>query len=410
MAAHQPEPGPIGCAAPPRALGWLIRGGPRQEGTRANWAGQPQTSLVLMVKPQRSAAPVWGTPGTQGLPQSWPRRGLVAAGRWQEGPHFSFMQGDGGDGDRGVPRRLRHHPAGLSPLGTQQGDPGGQLGMETQHGVVPTSGPCVPPRLWGCHFCKLAPRCSRPELLARVPAPSLLVPHSQPRGSSWWPSRRAVGQQGATGQGTASPRTPLPQAAKPLLEGDRAPGQSPRPRSTHTSPVPPRPRRPVLTWTMALEPITSRTCPLRLVPLGSMKLTISAYWANCRDRVGVRWGGLLSPSPTAPCSPHPPALPTRACPPVLPQFPRLWWGGLCPLQPPNTAGGIQRLMPPGRPQAGEGVEGKVLPAPAPSRSVPQAVALLPDSVSPDAVASPKGLTEGTQTPSPARSCQNPSPA
>ena len=35
------------------------------------------------------------------------------------------------------------------------------------------------------------------------------------------------------------------------------------------------------TWTTALEPVTSRTCPLLLVPSGSVRWTISAYLGNC---------------------------------------------------------------------------------------------------------------------------------
>lgn len=88
--------------------------------------------------------------------------------------------------------------------------------METQHGAVPTSGPCIllKPRA-DVVILNLAPRCSCPELLAQVPAPSLPVPHHQPRGSSPCSSRRAVGQRGAAPQDAACPRTPVLQPGTP---------------------------------------------------------------------------------------------------------------------------------------------------------------------------------------------------
>ena len=35
-----------------------------------------------------------------------------------------------------------------------------------------------------------------------------------------------------------------------------------------------------LTWTTALLPVTSNTCPLRLLPSGNVSVTISAYLGN----------------------------------------------------------------------------------------------------------------------------------
>lgn len=121
------------------------------------------------------------------------------------------------------------------------------------------------------------------------------------------------------------PGRTLPAAAA-TAGGGQNPGTEPQamqrlyiPHPT-ASPLPLRPRCAGLTWTMALEPITSKTCPLRLVPLGSMKFTISAYWANCRDRIGVRRvGGLLSPPPDHPLQPLS-ASPASVSPPVVGGF------------------------------------------------------------------------------------------
>lgn len=51
------------------------------------------------------------------------------------------------------------------------------------------------------------------------------------------------------------------------------------PRSGAVKGTPPEPWLP-LTWTTALLPITSRTCPLLLVPSGRVRWTISAYLGN----------------------------------------------------------------------------------------------------------------------------------
>ena len=41
------------------------------------------------------------------------------------------------------------------------------------------------------------------------------------------------------------------------------------------------------TCTTALAPLTSNTCPLRLLPSASVRLTISANLGNCKNNVGI---------------------------------------------------------------------------------------------------------------------------
>jgi len=124
------------------------------------------------------------------------------------------------------------------------------------------------------------------------------------RGSPHWggPGWVPRGQRGAGPRDAARPRPPDPQPGRAGTGTSRR-GTDPRDRPPPgQTPGPHVPHHAGLTCTMALEPITSRTCPLRLVPLGSAKFTISAYWANWRVGGRVRGvGGIFCPPRPRPC-------------------------------------------------------------------------------------------------------------
>lgn len=194
------------------------------------------------------------------------------------------MERGAAQGERGVPRRLRCHPAGdMEGPGWAAGARGGwgQQDRDPAEGrahVAPHPAAVAQTVAFGTWYLlgaegaragtALSPPVSQHQLRPACPR-TLLVPRPRPSPN--------------TGPTACDSRDQSPAAA--AAAGG---GQSPRPCSTRVSPVPPWPLSlcppPGLTWTMALEPMTSRTCPLRLVPLGSMKFTISAYWANWRDR------------------------------------------------------------------------------------------------------------------------------
>lgn len=148
------------------------------------------------------------------------------------------------------------------------------------------------------------PNAAAGSRLGAGPGPARATPRPHARGARSWRAKTTA---------PACPRTPSHghqrpagwdshhwRGTEPRTEPqDRAPGQSPG-----------QPLPAALTWTMALEPTTSSTCPLRLVPLGSVKLTISAYWANWggggQAEVGGQGGmaGSTAQPPTPPHAPH----------------------------------------------------------------------------------------------------------
>lgn len=214
---------------PPQALGWLTGGHPGRKGPRLMGQDGPKLAPVLLVKPQAWLAPVWGHLPPVGTPGT----------RCQ-------LHG-GGKGRRvlmGQPREK---------VGRRDGASRGGCGI-TQRGSA----------RWGHGAGDVAGQLGRGEDGLHVPV-------------CWGAAGRAVWENWDKRPAGSC------QLRQPPLEGDKSPGQSPGP--------PPASHHAGLTWTTALEPITSRTCPLRLVPLGSIKLTISAYWANWEGQGQGEMGG-----------------------------------------------------------------------------------------------------------------------